>query len=1048
MKSLFLAFALAISLGVGFARAHDTFLVKPSHAVEMIDGKTIVRAVASEGIVRMTLEVRVREGVENWKARKSVDITKAGQKVRFSLKGKHRARNLRIVGEHLEPMGMTQFAEVVSDSATGGFGRSGELGIGTGVSANGDLAGLNLINDAEAGDAREVVESDIWRVVGRRVYFFNQYRGLQIIDLDAEGGPALVGQLRLPAVGEDMYLLEGGYVALLTHGWGFYNGKSTSQLVVVDVSGNEPEEVARVDLPGNTSDSRLVGKVLYVGATSYDLSNDGNWWNDTATVITSIVLNDPKQPVKVDSKRVPGYGNVVTAEDGWFFVATNRWTSQAYENVVHAFNVSDAGGVIVSGPAVQVAGSVRDKFKLRAKNDVLTVISEFWGRWNASETAQQHTALENFALRGTGAGERIAQLKLGFNESLFATRFDGDTAYIVTFERIDPLWVVDLKDAKQPKLLGHVEVPGFSNYIHPMGDRLITLGYLNNQTALSLFDVSDPAAPKALAQVPLGLGWTEAQWDEKAIKILEKEGLILLPLSSWNGDNRVQLVDFTRDTMTVRGTIDHRMTPRRATMSGNEIVTISAQELLLVDAADRDEPKVTADVALSWSVDRVFLKGDFVIQIADGSEWSNEAGSVAVSSKFDLDQALAEVPLSGGSVVGATLKGEFLYVLQRGTGGEVFMTSLDLDSLPAVSVSGKAVVIGGSEFGALGECKAVWPTEQTLVWAGENARFWFASPLIDVGVNVRSAGAISASAASDRMSILPYWGGGGKWLLGFDVSVPGSPLFGSACEVRGNSGKFSNAWNFGEPIARLGKVYLSHQVSAWELWNGPVLLDEKIAKPDVKSRWVTRHFMQVVDCSIVTSLTVTGTVNIPGKLVGLSADATTLITSGYFRGMPVGISSANSGKVNTGPQLVLQSSGFDGATATLRDYAALGFDVAEPVEGEAGSVFVLSSQNEKTSDVSCYDTDAESLIRLRDTLEIRGGWGGLAYFGGLVVVNGYSGDVTLIDARQPDALAKLLEGQSQVGWWTDLSKSDASQTDGIFVPKGYFGIEHFVLEAE
>jgi uncharacterized secreted protein with C-terminal beta-propeller domain len=77
---------------------------------------------------------------------------------------------------------------------------------------------------------------------------------------------------------------------------------------------------------------------------------------------------------------------------------------------------------------------------------------------------------------------------------------------VVTFFTIDPLWVIDLADPKTPTLLGELEVPGFSNYIEPLGDRLVAIGRVGGQTAVSLFDVSNPAQPLQFSQIPLGDG--------------------------------------------------------------------------------------------------------------------------------------------------------------------------------------------------------------------------------------------------------------------------------------------------------------------------------------------------------------------------------------------------------------------------------------------------------------------------------------------------------------------------------------------------------------
>ena len=54
-------------------------------------------------------------------------------------------------------------------------------------------------------------------------------------------------------------------------------------------------------------------------------------------------------------------------------------------------------------------------------------------------------------------------------EQFKASRFMGDKLYLVTFEQIDPLFVIDLASVKEPKIIGELKIPGYSTYLHPYG---------------------------------------------------------------------------------------------------------------------------------------------------------------------------------------------------------------------------------------------------------------------------------------------------------------------------------------------------------------------------------------------------------------------------------------------------------------------------------------------------------------------------------------------------------------------------------------------------
>ena len=99
---------------------------------------------------------------------------------------------------------------------------------------------------------------------------------------------------------------------------------------------------------------------------------------------------------------------------------------------------------------------------------------------------------------------------LGIDERIFAVRFMGPQAYIVTFRQIDPLYALDLSDPTNPKALGELKITGFSSYLHPVGENLL-LGVGQEADPdgrieglqISLFDTSDPTDPRRISQLLL-----------------------------------------------------------------------------------------------------------------------------------------------------------------------------------------------------------------------------------------------------------------------------------------------------------------------------------------------------------------------------------------------------------------------------------------------------------------------------------------------------------------------------------------------------------------
>ena len=127
-------------------------------------------------------------------------------------------------------------------------------------------------------------------------------------------------------------------------------------------------------------------------------------------------------------------------------------------------------------------------------------------------------------------------------EDVYAVRFFEDKAYVVTFEQIDPLYVIDIADVTAPAILGELEIPGFSNYLHPMDNGLLlgigqqinteaipqtggqlTVVPVNEGMKVSLFDVRDPANPLSIQEHVWAQTYTPAEFDHRALTVLKTE---------------------------------------------------------------------------------------------------------------------------------------------------------------------------------------------------------------------------------------------------------------------------------------------------------------------------------------------------------------------------------------------------------------------------------------------------------------------------------------------------------------------------------------------
>ncbi len=692
-------------------------------------GELVVHVRVPAGQRRITLESRPRLGRGTWTPRAVQWSDGSERELSFRLPLDQDMELLQVQGEAESDLGLpaTFFTgpssftpEIQRDYGTlsgGGivsFNNAVTVAGVTGVTAPTSGTSANLTFDLNANASptdspRAVVESDIWKLDGTTLYFFNQQRGLQVVDMTHPDQPKLLGTLPLAVWGEQMYKLPAapadGSVWLALLAQQACSGND-SEVLLVNVKDGKPRLGGRLPVRGQIRESRLVGDVLYVAGYNWSqplynvggggliLLNSVAW--ESSTTVQSFDLSEPTQPGRPPVVELAANPDAILATDRFLFVATSgtqtpkpgetvpEWTGNGHHAVI-VFDISDPHGAVVQSGFLPTAGRVDSKFKMGLNGDVFTAVSLAGGfntetrftnqdgtvgsswSWSAAQAK-----LETFSLANPTAPTPLGSLTLVTNESLYATRIVGDRAYVVTFHQVDPLWIVDLADPARPAVKGQLQVPGYSSYLQPLGDRLLALGVETGRTMVQLFDVADPSHPGLLAKVPLGEGWSwsEANSDEKAFQVFPDSGMLLVP---WQGgvigDNTgrwfqgIQLVDFdlTAGTLRARGVIDHAFQARRATLLGDRVISLSSQDVLTANVADRDHPQITADLELSPQVDQVFVAGDRLVQLRENGTKPPLATLALTTAP---DSPLVTLEFAQLPIIGADLHGDRLAVLQ------------------------------------------------------------------------------------------------------------------------------------------------------------------------------------------------------------------------------------------------------------------------------------------------------------------------------------------------------------------------------------------------
>jgi hypothetical protein len=206
---------------------------------------------------------------------------------------------------------------------------------------------------------------------------------------------------------------------------------------------------------------------------------------------------------------------------------------------------------------------------------------------------------------------------LGLGEQIYAVRFAGPAGYVVTYRSVDPLYTLDLSDPAQPRVVGELQLSGYSAYLDPIdASHLIGIGQATNAyghiegTQISLFDTSDLAAPVRTAVFRLPFGHSEAEIDPHALLYWPTTGLLVIPVQLPDQPTRSRtgssppsadtvptpvsaalVLHVSNQSITEAGLITHPAVPgdpaggqiRRSLVVGSDLWTLSDQGMKIND---------------------------------------------------------------------------------------------------------------------------------------------------------------------------------------------------------------------------------------------------------------------------------------------------------------------------------------------------------------------------------------------------------------------------------------------------------------------------------
>ena len=240
---------------------------------------------------------------------------------------------------------------------------------------------------------------------------------------------------------------------------------------------------------------------------------------------------------------------------------SRRELENQYRTSIHKFSLGNGGARYQASGSIK--GHLLNQFSMNEHAGHLFVAATDGTPWSGNSESFIHSLTQN--------GQRLTNVgsvgNMGKGERIYSVRFIADRGYVVTFRQVDPLYVVDLSNPAQMKVLGELKIPGYSAYLHPISsDLLAGVGADATSTGritgakVSLFDVSDPANPTELDNWVLGDAQSSVEWDHRAFLWWEPQKALVVPVQSWNNPDRngalVLNVD-REDGISLRGTIQH-----------------------------------------------------------------------------------------------------------------------------------------------------------------------------------------------------------------------------------------------------------------------------------------------------------------------------------------------------------------------------------------------------------------------------------------------------------------------------------------------------------
>ena len=408
----------------------------------------------------------------------------------------------------------------------------------------------------------DVDEADIVKTDGKYIYYVTDKR--EVVILSAKDGKtkklSTIGSTGIENYISDIYV-KGDKLITVGTIYKDDSDESSSGIVVYDISDrSKPEVLYDFSQTGNILSSRMVGDFVYLVTNDYVYRGGravpmcGSFENlkrldaaeiccvpeprTSSYIVISAIDTASGNQGRSATKAVFGASDEIYCNDHNLYCTSMEWPEDSdayYTRIVRAS--LDGLKVKVNG-TTKVRGFVDSQFSMDERDGYFRI---------ATTSERAGIEVNNLYVLDSKLKETGKVTGFARNESIRAVRYIGEKAYVITYEEIDPLFIIDLSDPSAPRIEGEVKIDGFSTLLIPVSDsRLLGIGHATGDNGyggeydsglkLALFDISDPSEPKVLDSKEFKNMSSIAQYDHHALMVNSDAGYFAIPYEVWNDE--------------------------------------------------------------------------------------------------------------------------------------------------------------------------------------------------------------------------------------------------------------------------------------------------------------------------------------------------------------------------------------------------------------------------------------------------------------------------------------------------------------------------------